>query len=500
MTNQMTNEQEQLLSLQKQIKQKIVNNDLNEIKTDVQQLELLLNYDDNIDQTSRFLALTSLAKFYKKSSNYDKSANYSRQALKIAKQMESDYKQEVVACYLDFSELERNYQQHANARKIVADLLFLLDKNSWQDPFTYGLTFRSLGHIFIDEEDYENGVKHLNKALNYLREAGSDTSKAVVQLIYELSTTYIKTEEYHQAIVLNQELLAAYKKQNDDASAAEVLLTIGEAYYYVDLKQARKNITEALERLNEIYQDKHLMIAKANLMLAELDENMSDFTRAVTYYQRALEQFKYFYDQSHFMIVYVYSKLGTLSMEKNELELAKDYLETGLELSIHFPKIRLQFLYALGKLYSGEKQYDRAFTVFQEFLDRLKQDDKQKTKAYADTLQAIAYNFIEQEKYNDAYSYYQQALELYKLVKLNCPEEKGLTFIRLAYCYENIDEKDITKAEECYEHGVKSIEKARNKELLEEALTDVINFYSRYPNDQKRKQFEDKLVKLQVKK
>ncbi|WP_080872862.1 tetratricopeptide repeat protein [Oceanobacillus timonensis] len=234
-------------------------------------------------------------------------------------------------------------------------------------------------------------------------------------------------------------------------------------------------------------------------MLAEIDENMGSFPRAINYYKQALDQLTKVYEKDHFMIVYIYSKIGTLSIRTLKKDQAKSYLEKGLTLSHPFPKIRMQFLYALGKIYSDEKTYDQAQKVFTAFLEGLEKDDRKNSIAYGNTLQAMAFNHIEQDQIEQAFERYKEALAIYEKIP-NVKEEKGLTLIRLGYCYENREKQDISKADQCYEKGFKQIEKTRNQELLEEALAGMIDFYNRNNQPKKKQRYEDKFVKLVNKK
>src|SRR5699024_12190717 len=127
------------------------------------------------------------------------------------------------------------------------------------------------------------------------------------------------------------------------------------------------------------------------------------------------------------------SKIGTSAMKTFQLKHAKEYLEQGLELAEKCQKIRQQFLYALGKMYSDEGAYDKAYTVFLEFMQRLDKEGRRKSLAYGNTLQAIAFNVLEQEKLERALHYYQEALDIYKSLP-HCNAEAGLTYIRMAYC------------------------------------------------------------------
>jgi len=447
----------------------------------------------DVNESEKFLNLHVLAKYYRIIKNYDLAANYSQQAIRMAKRLDKDQIEVIIAVYLNYVVLEREYGQLSNGRIQIASLLALLDKHNFQGHFSYGLIYKSLGNIEMDLENKENGLNQLEKALFHFQQAVPAAHTMVVNTINKLTEVYIQIENYHQAIKHQLHLLKIYQSEQDSIQEGQQLLTLGEIYYYVDLKKARRTITDAIPLLKEYDEGVHPDLVRANLMLGEIDEHMYHLPRATTYYKRALGQIKKVFGEDHFLAVYAYSKLGTLSIKINELKEAQAYLEHGLHLSKKHSQIRSQFLFALGKLYSGQKQYDQAFPVFQEFLKNLEQGGKVHSLAYGNTLQAMGHNELAQEKVETACVYYEQALQVYEHVP-HCKEEKGLTLIRLAHCYVH----DLTKSETYLERGYRILKRTSNQELLEEVLLEIIAFFTQKKNPKKQKMYEDELAKLQT--
>lgn len=486
------------LSFYHELKEDMINGNIDEWKERIGQLEKRLEGNE-FSVTEEFYVRSALGKYYRKMKNYDKAGDYSRSAIRLSKNMEKDHLTEVIDTYLDYAHLEIEYGQESNGRIELAKLLALLDAHHYQDAYTYGVIYSSLAKISFNEENIEISINQYEKALDYYREALPATHPILISTKYKLSDVLIQIENYTDALALHQQIRSTYAKEEDKLSEARELLKIGEINFYIDLKEARKVITKAIKELASLPEEVPLDISKAVLMLAEIDENMGNFPRAINYYKQALEQLTKIYEKNHFMIVYIYSKIGTISIRTFKVNQAKEYLEKGLTLSHAFPKIRMQFLYALGKIYSDEKHYDKAQNVFTEFLERLEKEDRRNSMAYGNTLQAIAFNYIEQNQIEKAFELYEEALTIYEKIP-NCKEEKGLTLIRLGYCYENRKEPHQKKAEQCYEKGFKQIEKTPNQELLEEALAGIIDFYSRNNQPKKRKVYEQKFVKLTNKK
>ncbi|GAB3060132.1 tetratricopeptide repeat protein [Virgibacillus ainsalahensis] len=487
-----------LLSLREEVKNKVMERNYDSAREQVREMEQLLEANDDLHTDTQLLSMAALAKFYKRVSNYDKAASYSQQALNMIKKVNETHTETIIDSHLEYAALEREYSNYAEARKLLATLLNFLESNDIKDAFPYGMTYSSLGKVFLDEDAIENGINQLKQAVDYFREAVSETHQVLTQTIHLLSDAYIRNENYNQALSLYQDVLKNHQGKEDRVQEGKTLLKMGEIYFYIDLKKARRTITKAMKIFEEIYDDNHLDIAQGNLMLGELDENMGAFPRAINYYKRALDQFNAFYEENHFMCVYAYSKIGTLSIKANELMEAKNYLEKGLALSKDFANIRLQFLHALGEIYSNEKRYKEAYSAFAEFLEILEKDGRKKSKGYADTLTMMAFNEQDQERLDHACKFYADALAVYEQLKPVPPEETGLTNMRLAHCYEIKQDKNLVKAESHYEKGYKLIEKTRNHDIQVDALSGIIDFFTRYPNPKKRKKYEDKFVKLQT--
>ncbi|CQR46561.1 Tetratricopeptide repeat [Paraliobacillus sp. PM-2] len=491
--------QKEIHSLRKELKKALYENNMQQAKPIAEQLEA--QYDGKAtgdNESTQVIIAATLAKYYQKMKNYDKSAHYSRQAIHIANIEKMALTSTLIEVHLNYAKLEKEYKQYTNARKLLATLLQKLEKSKWEDNFAYGLTYRLLAKVGFEDMTFDAVVNQLNQALGYFRKDVDEDHPIIYQTIDDLTETHIRMESYQEALEMQEYLLQVYQETDDLLLPATILLRIGEIYFYIDLKKARKTVTQALDLLQSLEKTALLYESKGNLLLAELDENLANYPRAITYYKRSLDQLRQVHETEHFMIVYAYSKIGTLHMKVNQLKEAKQYLEEGIKLTENHPRIRMQFLYALGKIYSNEKSYDHALAMYHAFLDQLEQEDKKLSKAYADTLQSIAFNFIQQDNVDQAFEYYQAAISIYQKVKPISNEELGFASIRLAYCYENKAIKEIEKANEWYEYGVGKVEKVRDKSLTEEALASIIDFYQRHDFPKKQPLYENKLVKLQL--
>jgi tetratricopeptide (TPR) repeat protein len=466
-------------------------------KTIVRKIEHYVS-DRSIDINLKFQAQSVLGSYFKSIRNYDRSAGYFRDALNSVFLIDDAHANVIIQTYLEYIALETEYKQYKKARIYSANLLNWLDRHSPEDFIAYGLTYKALGKLFFEEENYPGGIAQLEKALDYFRKKLPEEHPIFIELIQVMSNAYIELEKYDQALSLYENILNKKIDAEDKFGEALILLRIGEIDYYKDLKQARSNIMKALNIFQELGEQVQKYILKAYLMLGEIDENIANYPRAINYYKKACQVIEKQDRHNQAMIVFIYSKIGMISIKMNELDKAKLYLEKGLPISESFANIRMQFLYGLGKIYSLEKKYEQAFQMYTKFLQGLEQTGHKVSKSYADTLQALAFNFLQQKQFETALNYYEQARIIYnQLMSTSCREEKGLTYMRIGYCYENLVRPDLKKAEQFYEQGFEILSKVKSVELLEEGLAALIDFYRRYKKRNKQKIYEDKLVKLQ---
>ncbi|WAA09334.1 tetratricopeptide repeat protein [Fervidibacillus albus] len=465
------------------------------LKPLIHQLESTFEQEENTHL--QFQSHHVLAKYYEAIHQYDQSASHYRKALTMEGKIDTnELSTEWIDAYLRYATLETNYKQFQKARTFLGKLLDWLDRNRQDDKLAYGLAYRNIGNVFFADDDYKGAIIQWERAKTYFEAVYPITHPLITETIQKISTAYINQENYDQARELYEHLLYQYEKRNDRINMARTLIKIGEIYYYTDLKKARSSIKQALTEFEQIEKGGQADRIKALFMLGEIDEHTANYPRSLNYYKKVLKQTNESDGNWEAFAVYAYAKIGMLHIQLNELDEAKKYLEQGLPLSKIFSKIRMQFLYGLGKIYSFEKRFDDAQSMYFQFLQLLESHNQKKSKSYADTLQAIAFNELQQERLAEALRYYKEAYNVYEtLVSTTCREEKGLTCMRIAYCYEKLDDQPFQRAEPFYEKGIQLLKKGCSAAVTEEAFFAIIDFYHRTNQPKKKKKYEDEFVK-----
>ncbi|MBY7143099.1 tetratricopeptide repeat protein [Virgibacillus sp. NKC19-3] len=469
--------------------------DTEQVMVSINKIEdkLKLINESQMNTSTTFKSLITLATYYKNKSNYGAAAHNFRKALNLVGKLNEEDGAHIIDAYLKHAALEREYAQEKKARMILAKLLYWLDKKRPEDETAYGLVYSHLGKLFLDEEDIASGIDHMKKALAYFSKNLPENHPLRIETIHAISKAYIKMEDYDNALALYQNQLKNVNQEKDKETYGKTMLNIGEVYYYIDLRKAHNTILEAKNIFLSLDDTAEELLMKAYLMLGELEESIKNDMQAIHYYDSALQVMK---NQSQAVLTYV--KLGMLSLRSKQFDQAKKYLEKGLPLSVHLPRIRAQFLLYLGKAHSQEQAFAKANSLYTKLLKLLEQQGHKTSKNYGNTLQAIAANFSKQEKWKQALPYYDEALSIYKQLSITGKDvEIGTTYIHLAFCQEKLAESSKEGIEKCYDKGYEMMKTTNDVRLKEEALSMIIEFYTRQGQLAKKEDYENELAKIQ---
>ncbi|MFC4386977.1 tetratricopeptide repeat protein [Gracilibacillus marinus] len=424
--------------------------------------------------------------FYKEEKNYALASHHFQQTMKY-RPKDKETEQLYIQAHLSFATLDESTNQLKEAKMTLARLLQYLEKHQF-DERIIAKVYQKIGWLFYKEDELHQAHTQLEQAKQLLEKSCKKTDPEMLQLLDKLAEIYIALEQPEKAVALFTNIVDASISKE---ACATIKIKIGELNFHIDLRIARKTIIEAIELVDET----HPIYLRGNMLLAEIEENIVAYPRAVKYYKRAFDHVVQTHEKTHFLHVFLLSKLGTIHLKMGELDKAQSYLEDGLPYAKAYEKIEMQYFYALGKIYSDKELYDKAFDMYTNFLFGLEQEEKTNTLAYGNTLQALAYNYLRQEEMQLALARYSEALQIYSKLGSNCRNEKGLAAIRLGYCYEQLEE--LEKAEDMYKQGIADIERAKDADLMEEAYMAIITFYQKTNQLSKLPLYENKIVKLQ---
>ncbi|QGH35429.1 tetratricopeptide repeat protein [Gracilibacillus salitolerans] len=456
------------------------------VQREVVEIEQQLKKIEELSNAELLFLHHTVALFYQAEKNYSLASHHFQQAIKH-RYHDKEAEHIWLQAHFAFAKLDEQFKQFSQARMTLAKVLQYLEKKQASN-IEIAFVYQRIGRLFYQEEELHQAHTQMEQARTLLLETLEPVDPMVMRVNDQLADIYVALEQPELAIQLFEDIITKEDTLLSDEGKAILLMKTGELHFHTDLKRARRIIDQAVKLVNT----EHPLYVRGYMLLAEIEENLRAFPRAVKYYKQVLEIVNQKYEKDHFLVVFLHSKLGTIELKMGGDQKAKHFLETGLPLSEKYPKIRMQFLYALGKIYSKQEVYDKAFDMYTSFLQGLEAEDKIKTLAYANTLQAIAYNFLMQEDLDNAIVRYHEALSIYQKLGSNCRNEKGLTAIRLGYSYYQTGE--IKQAERYYELGAVTIEKVHEQEIKQEAYLALVEFYKETNQPKKQYEYEHKLM------
>lgn len=329
------------------------------------------------------------------------------------------------------------------------------------------------------QNDYPNDRKLLKalKIINVISHAEIgefQKSKEMIQRLYDDSID----KDYHHYMVL------------------------AELAFMSDYKLARRIMTEAVRKMENEESPEQENLLKGYLVLGESEEGLNKFKRAIKYYNRALDFVREDNQLAKYMAIYLHFKIGMLYTNLNETEQAISYLQKTNELNdrsgADYADIKVYSLVAIAKTLASSSQEDQAYPYLIEVLDLIEDTTLKNTLPHAEALTELAYYYFNESKLEEAVPYYEQAIEAYKQLPQYPARTLGMIHMQYAYCLEHEKNANKVRAGNAYEQAIEYLEKAEAPELLENALADVIKFFSANHNKRKKKTYENKLVDMLV--
>lgn len=343
----------------------------------------------------------------------------------------------------------------------------------------------------LSEELKQNHFPNVLSKSKEFREKYKENTDLVDTLLLIEATSHAQIGEYKASAVIIEKL---YKEMAEPASKRLILL--GQLAYMSDFKLARRIATAAVNLIEQEEKQEPLKLAMAYLVLAEAEEKLEKFVRSLKYYKKGLSFYEQDDNKEWSMILYLHFKIGMLHTTLGETEEAVQYLEKTIELAGEDnDDMKINSLVSIAKTYGAKENDDAAFPYLKEALQLLENSSLQQTMIHAEALTEMAFYYFNQSRLEEAVPLYKDAIAIY--LKLPISNRKlGMIYMQYAYCLEHKKQKETFQASRNYELAIECLEKANDRELLENALADVIAFFDATKNTRKKREFEEKFVKM----
>lgn len=278
---------------------------------------------------------------------------------------------------------------------------------------------------------------------------------------------------------------------------ANDLILLSELAFMCDFKLSRRIISEAVKQMENDEGVDRIKLARAYLVLGETEENLEKFIRAIKYYKQALTYFQENDVQNEDMNSFLHFKLGALHSTISKADEAINYFEKAIELAAENNKdMKINSLVSIAKTYGSKDENEKAFPYLEKALAMLEVPEKTGTMVHAEALTEMAFYYFDQSQLAQAVVYYEKALDIYLQTPVYSKRKIGMIYMQYAYCLEHQNKSDITRASRNYEEAIKQLEKTNDRELLENALADVISFFNQTKNMNKKRFYENRFVEL----
>ncbi|GAA0613986.1 hypothetical protein GCM10009001_34040 [Virgibacillus siamensis] len=282
----------------------------------------------------------------------------------------------------------------------------------------------------------------------------------------------------------------------NDNPDLDMLMQIGELAYICDYKLARRIMSAAVKQVDEKDIDR-IRVARCYLILGETEEKLDKMTRAIKYFKQGLTYFEDADERAHHMILYLHFKIGMLYSTQNKEDESVEYLNKVIDMAgDNEPEMKIRSLVSIAKTYGSMNKSEKVLPYLEEALELLPGSKLENSLAHAEALTEMAFYYFNESELAEAVPYYKQAIQMYRKLDYVSHRQIGMIYMQYAYCLEHKEDENIRQAADNYEKAIDRLEKAQDRQLLENALADVIAFFNAHHYDKKKRYYEDKFVKM----
>jgi len=288
-----------------------------------------------------------------------------------------------------------------------------------------------------------------------------------------------------------------YLYKREQYESIDDLLLYGELAFMANYKLSRRIMAHTVRKMNDDREGDRLKLARGYLVLGETEERLDKFKRAIKYFKQGLSYFTENDVSDQYMVLYLNFKLGMLYSVLHKRKQAITYLKKALHLaSDKYIEIQANCLLSLARLHIDQEEKEEAYYYLKKAIARLQDSFLNESYAYAEILLEKAFYYFNESMYDQAVPFYKQSISIFNNFQ-NVPLRKlGMIYMQYAYSLNQQTKADNARAGWVYERAIEKLEKTNDRELLENALVDVVQFFKDRKNNRKQRQYENKLVKL----
>lgn len=344
----------------------------------------------------------------------------------------------------------------------------------------------------IKDEFKKANFRSLLTKIEPLQEKYEENTELVTVLSLIHAISYSQVGDQKQGAAIIQGLYEELEQPTIDD-----LMLYSHLAYLNDYKLSRRIMSDAVKRFDGEENVDRNKKSQAYLLLAEAEEKLQKFGRAIKYYTIALEQLDPDHEEEYDLVLYQMIKLGNLHSIKKQNDDAIYYFKQVVELANEeFIQYKIDSLISLGKIALTKSEYEDAVSYLDEAITLLEKSSIQDKSIFIEAYVEMAYTYFIQSKWGEAVPFYEKAMKKLRQLVTYPKRDYGMVLMQYAYSLENKDHPDQKAAGKTYEQAIDVLEEVNEPQLLESALGDTIKFFDKTNQQKKKQHYEEKFVQL----
>lgn len=230
---------------------------------------------------------------------------------------------------------------------------------------------------------------------------------------------------------------------------------------------------------------------------SEAEENLQKFPRAIKYYKQSLSIMQDHEDQEKHTVLFLHYKLGFLHSVIQDTKHAIQYLQKAIELAEGYnEEVKINSMVSIAIMHGVQNEPEKAKAYLDEAIPLIEQSSLKNKLVHAEAHTEMAYYYFSKSMYDEAIPHYEKISEIYKKLPTYSARKLGMAYMQYAYSLEHKEKPEKQQAGNIYEKAIEQLEKTKDRELLQNALADVITFFDSTNNKRKKREYENKFVEI----
>jgi len=375
-----------------------------------------------------------LGLYYFRSCRFKLSENILTSAIKKAQAGNFKYHEAMLS-----GELGRLYRVHNNPLTLAVHERQLEIAMEIDNRDLYCSALTKLSGYYLKNGESTKSLKSAEKCLILAKK--SNYTVHIINSLSNIGECYLFTQQFEQAEHFFEEARQVAVEKSIKPAIADVTAYLGYAQVRQNkLQSGISNMDKALaqaRQLGDVYREQFIFA-----MIGQAYQTLSNFKKAVLYYQKAINIDLVIENTEHLSTVYgnlitCYNELGQYANALKFANLKYEFAKSS--------KSRYQTAIAVGKIGAcalNLGDYALALSSYLKQLKLLKTSDAESSRAFA--LSNIGHIYFETGDYGKAVTYYKKAEQIF--AALNNQRYLARIYFKLAECYKNSGKlKDLNK-------------------------------------------------------